>query len=877
LQDVQMVTRPAEGARARDLLERDRAFGILEDAVRDARTRWGRFVLVRGEAGTGKTEVVRRFCEAQRSSSTRVLWGSCEALFAPRPLGPLVEIADETGGELQTVMQSDGKPHEVTAALEQELASRFTILVLDDLHWADEATLDVVRLLTRRIERLELLVVAMLRDEQLEPSHPLRLVLGELATDRKVERIVLEPLSAQAVAELAAPWNVDAADLFRKTGGNPFYVVEALLAYDEPIPATVRDAVLARVARLSPTAQRLLELVAVAQPETELWLVEQGATLADLEECVSSSMLAATPNAVRFRHELARLAVESSITPVRAIELHRTVLSALQAPGRETADLSRLAHHAEGAGDRDAVLRLAPAAAQRAASLGAHREAAAQYARALRFADELSVDRRAGLLTLHSFECYLTTQDTQALESIDRALECYRRIGDEAQLGAMLRWQSLLLMNVARQPEAERAAREAASVLERQPHGHELAMAYCTLGAFASLDEDADFARSFAARGHDLANQAGSVEGRMAALGTLGLCDVMQGAASGWERFDEAFALGREEGLDVQTGRAYVLYGMAASRERSLPRMERAIPHAIEFCEERDLEMWGRILLAMRAWLELEQGAWDACAATTAQVLAHNCTLSALQANIVRGLLRARRGDPDPWSPLEAAAEVAERTQQLWWTCQVAGAMAEAAWLTGRPELIDELTVAPFVAATERQASWPLAELAYWRRQAGIELEAPTNARGPYAAQVRGEWTAAAEQWADAGCPYEAAVALSEGPDNAQRQALEELNRLGARPAARIVARRLRQRGIRALARGPRAGTRESPAGLTRRETEVLMLLGEGLRNAEIAGRLVLSRRTIDHHVSAILQKLGARSRGEAVATARRLGLVDDR
>ncbi len=767
-----MVTRPAEGARARDLLERDRAFGILEDAVRDARTRWGRFVLVRGEAGTGKTEVVRRFCEAQRSSSTRVLWGSCEALFAPRPLGPLVEIADETGGELQTVMQSDGKPHEVTAALEQELASRFTILVLDDLHWADEATLDVVRL------------------------------------------------------ELAAPWNVDAADLFRKTGGNPFYVVEALLAYDEPIPATVRDAVLARVARLSPTAQRLLELVAVAQPETELWLVEQGATLADLEECVSSSMLAATPNAVRFRHELARLAVESSITPVRAIELHRTVLSALQAPGRETADLSRLAHHAEGAGDRDAVLRLAPAAAQRAASLGAHREAAAQYARALRFADELSVDRRAGLLTLHSFECYLTTQDTQALESIDRALECYRRIGDEAQLGAMLRWQSLLLMNVARQPEAERAAR-----------------------------------RSFAARGHDLANQAGSVEGRMAALGTLGLCDVMQGAASGWERFDEAFALGREEGLDVQTGRAYVLYGMAASRERSLPRMERAIPHAIEFCEERDLEMWGRILLAMRAWLELEQGAWDACAATTAQVLAHNCTLSALQAN----------------SPLEAAAEVAERTQQLWWTCQVAGAMAEAAWLTGRPELIDELTAAPFVAATERQASWPLAELAYWRRQAGIELEAPTNARGPYAAQVRGEWTAAAEQWADAGCPYEAAVALSEGPDNAQRQALEELNRLGARPAARIVARRLRQRGIRALARGPRAGTRESPAGLTRRETEVLMLLGEGLRNAEIAGRLVLSRRTIDHHVSAILQKLGARSRGEAVATARRLGLVDDR
>jgi predicted ATPase len=105
-------------------------------------------------------------------------------------------------------------------------------------------------------------------DEQLEPSHPLRLVLGELATDAKVDRIVLEPLTPTAVAQLAAPWEMNTADLFRKTGGNPFYVIEALLAYDESIPATVRDAVLARVARLSPSAQRLLELVAVAQPET---------------------------------------------------------------------------------------------------------------------------------------------------------------------------------------------------------------------------------------------------------------------------------------------------------------------------------------------------------------------------------------------------------------------------------------------------------------------------------------------------------------------------------------------------------------------------------------------------------------------------------
>jgi ATP/maltotriose-dependent transcriptional regulator MalT len=352
---------------------------------------------------------------------------------------------------------------------------------------------------------------------------------------------------------------------------------------------------------------------------------------------------------------------------------------------------------------------------------------------------------------------------------------------------------------------------------------------------------------------------------------------VSDGAPEGWTELDEAFRLARAEGLDSQLGRTYVLAGMAASRERSLARLRQYVDPGLAFCDERDLDVWGDVILAMRGWLELEEGDWDAATATVTQVLARSCVLSAAQANVVLGLLRARRGDPDPWGPLEEAHEVAERTEQLWWTSQVAAAKAETAWLQGRPGLIAEVTDAAFALAQERRASWPLAELAYWRRQAGLETPLPEHARGPFVAQLRGDWARAAGEWAEAGCPYEAALALADGDDAAQRRSLVELNRLGARMAATIIARRLRARGVHGVARGPRPTTRESPAGLTMRETEVLRLLAQGLRNATIAERLVVSRRTVDHHVSSILGKLDVRTRGEAVAAGARLGLLEDR
>ena len=327
----------------------------------------------------------------------RILWGSCEPLRTPRPLGPFVDVAEVVGGELADLVAASARPHEVARAILEELRGRrLTVLVLEDLHWADEATLDVAALLAARIGSAPALVLASYRDDERDRAPALRVLLGELA--ERPRRLRVEPFSLAAVAVLAAPHGLDASDLHALTGGNPFFVTEVLAAAGERLPETVRDAVLARVARLSEAGRRLLEAVAIVPGQVEIWLLEALAVslLDQLDECLASGVLTARDATVAFRHELARLAVEEAIPPNRRLALHRAALPPSKA--NRSTDFARVAHHAEAAADTKAVLQWAPRAARRAAASGAHREAAAQYARALRFADAQPPEVRAELL-----------------------------------------------------------------------------------------------------------------------------------------------------------------------------------------------------------------------------------------------------------------------------------------------------------------------------------------------------------------------------------------------------------------------------------------------------------------------------------------------
>ena len=213
------------------MLERDEALARLEAAAQAG----GRVAIVAGEAGIGKTTLVRRFAEGRD-----VLWGACDDLTVPEPLGPLRDLGVADG-----------------PALLGELG----VCVLEDCHWADEATLDVLAHVGRRIRRSGGgLLVLTFRDDELALDHPLRRVIASIPP-ADVVRVPLAPLSREAVAELGGD-----DVLYEATGGNPFLVTEAVAGRR----ATVRDAVLARAARLSPDARRALELVSVVPARTEL-------------------------------------------------------------------------------------------------------------------------------------------------------------------------------------------------------------------------------------------------------------------------------------------------------------------------------------------------------------------------------------------------------------------------------------------------------------------------------------------------------------------------------------------------------------------------------------------------------------------------------
>ncbi|MGH3013176.1 MAG: LuxR C-terminal-related transcriptional regulator, partial [Gaiellaceae bacterium] len=610
----------------------------------------------------------------------------------------------------------------------------------------------------------------------------------------------------------------------------------------------------------------------------ELWLLEElaGEAVGHVEECLASGMLVTEGEAVGFRHELARLAVEEHVPPDRKRLLHERAVNALASPPSGSPDLARLAHHAEAAGEAAAVLRFAPDAGERAASLGAHREAAAQFARALRYGDHLTREERAQLSERRSYECYLTAQFEEAIEARQAALEVHRRIGNRLNEGDSLRWLARLLWFAGRVPEAETAGHAAVEILEELPPSRELAGAYAFVSQLCMSAEDAEGAVEQGMRALELAERLDDTETMVFALSTIGAVELLAGQHAGKEKVERSLALALAAGLEEHVGRAYVNLGRVATRQRRLEEAEQYVTLGMEYCADVDLDVWGLYLRSLRGRVRLAQGRWSEAADSVEVVLRDPRTspFARCHALVVLSLVRARRGDPDYRTPLESARAIAFPTGQLQWLAPVAVAGAEAAWLEGDVDGVRDATDDAFAAALERRSPWPLGELACWRWRAGLLSAAPAGAAEPYALTIAGKWEEAARMWERMGCPYEAALALAEGDESAPRRALKALQALGARPAEAIVARRLRERGVRGLPRGPRPATRENPAGLTPRELEVLGLVTGGLTNAEIAERLFLSEKTVGHHVSAVLRKLGVRSRGQASAEALKLGIA---
>jgi DNA-binding CsgD family transcriptional regulator len=837
-------------------------------------------VLVPGEAGVGKSSLLRQFC-AGIGASARVLRSACDPLFTPRPLGPLAELAEEIRGGLAAGLGAGADPFDVAGMLLRELKLIAPVVVIiEDMHWADEATLDVVRLLARRVEAVPVLLVLSFRDDQVDRTQPLRMVIGELAeAGRVLTRLHLPGLSATAVATLAGATDLDAAELHERTAGNPFFVTEVIGAGTESIPVSVRDAVLARAARLSGSARDLLDTAAVVPGGAETWLLAavDPAAIGSLDECVGSAMLTVPDGRARFRHEIARLVVEESLAPGRRAALHRGVLSVLEKDDAGIGDPSRLVHHAEAAGDGAAVLRYAPEAARIAAALGAHREAAQLYAQALSHAERITGQERADLLERYAEEGYLTAVAPEMMDALREALAIHRERGDVLGEGRSLRLLSRHLGQNGRLDEALAADLEAVAVLEQIPPTAELALSYVNLAADYGLRHDPR-AHESALTSIRLGEELSCAEAVYAGLNLVGCIEIVSGDMTGVANLERSYDLAEEHGDYVQAGLAHLNLCWMLSLRREWRLVDRYLDPAIAFCRDHGQELSGRQLQSFQMESHLAHSRWDEATAVAEARIANtdpSFAVGRCGALTALGTVRVRRGHSARWTTLDEARDLAGQLGYKHLRAPIAAARAEAAWLEGRHDavLAEAEAIDPAVLQLDPFAGY---ELACWRWRAGGEAGNPDALPDPYRMLLSGDRSGAEGWWQDRGQPYQAALAWAgSGDADALRHSLDVLRDLGARPAMMIIIKELRELGENA--RPGRAATTTHPAGLTAREADVLSLLVAGLRNAEIADQLVVSPRTVDHHVSSVMRKLGAQSRGEAVATAIRLGLVKAR
>jgi len=857
------------------MLERDGLLAQLDSRWSLAQQGPGGLLFVEGEAGIGKTTVLRAFAESVRRHSP-VHWGACEAMATPRPLGVLDDIALGSRGRLAVPDGGDGERHRLFVAFVELLAERPALAVLEDVHWADEATLDLLRYAGRRVARTRSLLIASFRNDEVTSTHPLRAVLGDLAT-AGAPRLAPRPFSLAAVRALAAGSGVDAVALHAQAAGNPFFVTEVLAATAngvQGVPATVADAVLARAGRLSLSARAVLDAAAVAGPRAESWLLlELTAAESDaIEECLATGVLRAEGAAFVFRHELARQAVLQAMAPTRAIGLHRLALQALLASDA-TRIANRLVRHAEAAGDVAAVRHWAPVAAREAAARGAHRQAAAHWRLALSHCEPGA--ERAALLDAAAEDVHMSVGLDESIAVRREAAQLWCASGRPDDAAVSLARQSLIFLYAARNPDAAAALREARALIAGRAGSHAARVVRSCTASLCQYQGESDEAIALASSALEQALREGDTAETAMCLKTIGRSQIDLGRVDeGVAALERALALALAANENRLASQTFGSLGSGCVQALRMAQAEAWLRKGIDFCTERDLDATRLYQTAWLAHALLHQSRWDEAAAAALAVIAEPTAtvIARISALVALGLLRARRGDPGAWSALDEARDLAAGAGPG----LVHAARAEAAWLEGRGQDAARDAAVHVGAAVAARRGDLAARLALWCRLGG---DATTSipafcAAHPFAVEAAGRWQDAAAAWRAAGCPFETARALAQGDESAQREALGLFEALGARPMVERVRQRLRAAGVRGLPRGARRATREHPAGLTHKEVEVLELLATGLRNKEIALRLHRSARTVEHHIAAILAKLGVATRAEAVGAAYRLGVV---
>ena len=854
------------------LLERDREVELLAGLLTGVGSSGGKVVLVRGEAGVGKTSLVKQFVE-RHTDEAHVLSGFCDDLTTPQPLGPFYDIARTEPAVNQALIDGD-RPALFEALLELLSRSlRPTVLVIEDTQWAYEATLDAIRYLGRRISTTSGLLLLTYRDEEVDYDHPLRSVMGAIAPS-DITRIRLDCLTAEAVETMLEGESADLDSIMRLTDGNPLFVTEILTSEEDHIPLSVRDSVITRTARLSPPVQELLNALSVIPQRISLSEARQLATGADVEfqECVRSGLLVTDDETVSFRHELIRRAIEEALTGDERQAANRAALKMLS----DETDPARLVHHARAAGDVDRLIELAPRAAEAAAEVGSHLEAVAHYLTLEPHLDRLDAAAKGKILDSWGREQTALSPFSESIRVQQLRIDHHRENGNRSAESAALADAGFAQITVLRRGAAERLARQAIDILGPDAAGPDLVPAFDLNCYMAMMRSDFVATREWADRALEAAGPDADETLVIRCLNHRGVADSSENYPDGRASFDEAARRAEAIGNWREASRALHNFSFMAADHfdpsTALDYAQRAVAAASR--EDVPGRLSYSMLMQAKA-LDLA-GDWNEAEVIAEDTPATPVVFQTVALQIL-GVIEARRGKPGARTTLSPAWELANEADQHMRRAPAAAALAEYAWICGDTGLSMQDVTATMHTGLGITPGWARSEgaIALWLWKLGELDEAPEGIAEPYRLIIGGQPLEAAEQWAELGCPYEEAIALSHGPPDAQLQALEKLDTLEATAVAAKLRQQLRDQGVK-VPRGKAQSTRQHAVGLTARQAEVLALLAEGLTNPEIADRLFVSPRTVEHHVSAVLSKFDATTRQDAVTQAHQQGLVSD-
>lgn len=852
------------------LLERDSQLADLTRCASNAQSGHGRVVLIAGEAGVGKTSLMQAFHNQQSAGS--VCWGMCDALFTPQALGPIYDIALSLSDKTHEMAIQTANSSELFPAILAELSKPLTrILLIEDLHWADDATLDFIKYIARRISILNTVLVLSYRPDEINAQHPAQSVLGDLQA-KTTTRITLSPLSLAAVEQLNTGSSYKNEKLYEITGGNPFFVTELLASAtpdDAAIPASIKEAVNARLNRLNSEERNFLEFASLVPGAIDPTLLQQKIPKADMlaMAAVGRGLLKTEQDgSLRFRHELARLATLARIPAGQRRNYHADFLAMLLE--RDDPSLTaQIVHHASGAGYAQSVLQYAPIAADQAATAGSHREAAAHLATALQYVDQAEPIEAASLYERWAYEAGLAlTIDDDVIEARRHAMTLWRALGRMDKVGENMRWLSRLLWYRGESAQANRYADEAVRILENEAPSQEKAMAFSLRSQMHMLHGRMEDAVHW---GEKALATSDSPDVRIHALNNIGTAKIFRGNNDGLKDMDTSLQLAKQHGFHEDAARVYTNLAEYAVEFKDFTLAEKIINEGIAFDTQNDLDAWTFYLVGRQAQLRLEQGRLHDAVTIAEGVLARDdqTLLMRLPAQVVLATAKTRLGEKCANTLLQSALENALSVDELQYIAPIRSALVELAWYNNNPSAaMEHLESAATLA--DQVSPWLMAEFYFWATRCGytVPKQLIDCFPSPYQLLFAGKSVDAADAFERLGVPYLAAACLSDCTDvNALAHAAD----LARKMQAERLLEKLRDTANRAKlniaalknTRGPYSAARQHPLGLTQKEQQVLALLVNGANNQEIAEQLSRSKRTIEHHVSSIFSKMNVDNR----------------